>query len=57
MLLLLLTSFAGSDSASTWQEGDEKKEKMARGVTSDYSRKAIILNISIKGGRLFEGRD
>ena len=31
-----------------------KKEKMVRGVGGDYSSKAIILNISVKGGRLFE---
>ena len=28
---------------------------MARGGGGDYSREAIILNISVKGGRLFEG--
>ena len=26
-------------------------------VRGDYSRKAIILNISVKEGRLFEGSD
>ena len=32
--------------------------KMARGGGGgDYSREAIILNISVKGGRLFEGGD
>ena len=36
--------------------------KMARAVGGgggggDYSREAIILNISVKGGRLFEGGD
>ena len=30
---------------------------MARGLAGDYSKEAIILNISIKGGRLFEGGD
>ena len=34
----------------------KKKEKMARG-RGDYSREAIILNISVKGERLFEGGD
>ena len=29
---------------------------MARGG-GDYSREAIILNISVKGGQLFEGGD
>ena len=31
--------------------------KIARGGGGDYSREAIILNISVKGGRLFEGGD
>ena len=35
--------------------------KMARerggGGGGDYSREAIILNLSVKGGRLFEGGD
>ena len=31
--------------------------KMARAGGGDYSREAIILNISVKGGRLFEGGD
>ena len=33
---------------------------MARGAGgsgADYSREAIILNISVQGGRLFEGGD
>ena len=30
---------------------------MARGGGGDYSRRAIILNISVKGGRLFEAGD
>ena len=32
--------------------------KMGRGVRrgGDYSREVIILNISVKGGRLFEGQ-
>ena len=37
-----------------------KKEKMARGRGwggGNYSREAIILNIFVKGGRLFEEGD
>ena len=35
----------------------QKKEKIARGVgmRGDYSRKAVTLNISVKGRLLFEG--
>ena len=50
-------SFAGSDSTSTWQGGDKRKRRWWEGWGGgDYSREATILNISIKGGRLFEGR-
>ena len=36
-----------------------EKEKIAGGGGGggDYSREAIFLNISVKRGRLFEGRD
>ena len=34
-----------------------KENEMARGLTGDYSKEAIILNISVKGGRLFEAGD
>ena len=34
-----------------------KENEMARGLAGYYSKEAIILNISIKGGRLFEGGD
>jgi len=35
----------------------ERENGQKDGGRGDYSRKAIILNISIKGGRLFEGGD
>ena len=38
---LSLISFAGSDSTSTWQGEGKKKQRMARDVGDDYSRKAI----------------
>ena len=39
------------------REGIKEREDGERGGRGgDYSREAIILNISIKGGRLFEGR-
>ena len=39
------------------REGIKEREDGERGGGGgDYSREAIILNISIKGGRLFEGR-
>ena len=36
-----------------------EKEKMAKneGDGGHYSREAIVLNILVKGGRLFEGGD
>ena len=37
------------------REGIKEREDGERGG-GDYLREAIILNISIKGGRLFEGR-
>ena len=40
---------------SIWEEGDKGKKKWREG--GDYSREAIILNISVKGGWLFEGGD
>ena len=53
-----LVSFAGSNSTSTRQGGDKRKRRWREGWGGggDYSREAIILNISIKGGRLLEGR-
>ena len=36
------------------REGIKEREDGERG--GDYSKEAIISNISIKGGRLFEGR-
>ena len=40
------------------REGIKEREDGERGGGGggDYSREATILNISIKGGRLFEGR-
>ena len=38
------------------REGIKEREDGERGGGGDYLREAIILNISIKGGRLFEGR-
>ena len=36
----------------------KKEEKMARGSgRGDYSREAIILSFSVRGGRLFEEGD
>ena len=35
----------------------EDGKRSCRGGGGDYSREAIILNISDKGGRLFEGGD
>ena len=34
---------------------DKRKRKWREGEGGDYSREAIILNIFVKGGRLFEG--
>ena len=34
-----------------------ERENGGRGGGGDYSREVIILNISVKGGRLFEGGD
>ena len=43
----------------TWQGGDKKKRRRQEGLGGggDYSREVIILNISVKGGLLFEGGD
>ena len=42
----------------TWQGGDKKREDGKRGWGGgDYSTEVIILNISVKGGLLFEGGD
>ena len=38
------------------REGIKEREDGEGGGGSDYLREAIILNISIKGGRLFEGQ-
>ena len=52
-ILTVLVGIAGSESTSTWQEGNKKKEKMARGMAvgvgggNDYSKEATISNISI----------
>ena len=34
-----------------------REDSKRRGVGGDYSREAIILNIPVKGGQLFEGGD
>ena len=54
---LIFTDLAGSHcTASTWQGGHKGREDMARGAKGgDYSREEIISNISVRGGRLFEG--
>ena len=44
-----------SDSTLTWQGGDKRKRRGKRGGGgSDYSREAIILNLSVYRGRLIE---
>ena len=46
-----LMSFAGSDSTKLDQKGiKERKAGKRGGEEGDYSREAIIFNISIKGG-------
>ena len=43
---------------TTWQGGKKRKRRWREGRgRGDYSREAIILRISAKGGRLFEGDD
>ena len=48
-----LVSIAGSESTSTWQEGNKKREDGERGGSggggsgNDYSKEATISNISI----------
>ena len=39
------------------REGIKEREDCEGGVGGDYSREVIILNISIKEGRLFKGGD
>ena len=39
------------------KEREDGKRRGGGGGAGDYSREAIILNISTKGGRLFEGGD
>ena len=49
-LELSLISFSGSDSTLTWQGGDKRNRRrgcVGVGGGGDYSRKAIILNISV----------
>ena len=62
-ILTVLVSIAGSESTSTWQEGNKKREDGERGGTgggrggNDYSKEATISNISIYRGWLFKGSD
>ena len=49
-LELSLISFSGSDSTLTWQGGDKRNRRRQEGWGGggdDYSREAIILNISV----------
>ena len=51
-ILTVLVSIAGSESTSTWQEGNKKREDGKRdgsggGGGNDYSKEATISNISI----------
>ena len=52
-ILTVLVSIAGSESTSTWQEGNKKREDGERGGSggggggNDYSKEATISNISI----------
>ena len=49
-LELSLISFSGSDSPLTWQGGDKRNRRRQEGLGGgggDYSREAIILNISV----------
>ena len=47
--------FCLSDSTLTWQGGDKRKRRGKRGGGGgDYSREAIILNISVWRGKLIE---
>ena len=42
----------------TWQGGDKRKRRWREEwAGGDYSREAIVLNISVRAGRLFKGDD
>ena len=45
----------GKESRIPW--APEERENGERGRGNNYSREAIVSNISTKGGRLFEGGD
>ena len=54
---IVMVSFDEFHSSSTWRRRDKRKRRWRKGRgRGDYSREAIILSISIKGRRLFEGR-
>ena len=42
---------------TAWIIADDFNWIRGEGEGVDYSREAILLNISVKGGRLFEGGD
>ena len=58
----IVTDLAGSGTVSPWQGGHKRERRHGEGDQGggggggggDYSRGAIISNISVKGGRLFE---
>ena len=46
--------FCWSDATLNWQGGDKRKRRRQEGWGGDYSRGAIILNISVRRGELIE---
>ena len=53
-----MISFAESRCTTELDRDRKKGSMMARGAgRGDYSREEIILSISVRGGRLFEGGD